>query len=77
MRKDYIFKEMDLQYERIGVLLDGIKNMKDEDLEYRESLKEAEFLLEKLLENCDYLHFKDKYKEFKTKVGGMKWGKRS
>lgn len=78
-KRDYVLKEMELQFVRIGEILDKIKES-DDYAEYKDDLMEADYLTNKLNENFDDLLLKHKYSNFKKKVGGirgMKWGRRS
>lgn len=76
MKKEYIIKEMELQYSRIGELIEIIKKAEKEDPEYRDNLKEASYLSERLDENFMNLLEKERYERIATGFKGMQWGKR-
>lgn len=78
MKRDYVINEMELQFGKIGEILEKIKESDDYE-DYKDDLMEASYLTDKLYENFDGLLLKCKCGNFKKKISGlkcMKWGRR-
>lgn len=77
MKKEYIIRELELQYSRLGELMESLNTSEANSPERRECLKEASYLAERMDENFVMLLDKDRYETIKTGFKGVKWGKRS